>query len=72
MLPKRADPVAGALIGTLVLVALLAPPVLVVWLAMRARRRFSSQLKADEDPEFGIRFQELEKSILEAKTEDSR
>jgi chromate transport protein ChrA len=42
MLPKRADPVAGAFAGTLVLVAALAPPVLIVWLVLWARRRFNS------------------------------
>jgi hypothetical protein len=41
VLPKRADPVAGAFAGTLVLAALLAPPVLIVWLVLWARRRFN-------------------------------
>jgi chromate transport protein ChrA len=43
MLPWRTDPVAGALVGTIVLAAFLAPPVLIlaliVWLVVRAERK---------------------------------
>lgn len=76
MLPKRADPVAGALIGTIVLTALLALPVLVlaviVWLAARATRSSSSKFNQDGDPAFRARFQELEETILDAGTMDTR
>jgi hypothetical protein len=72
MLPKRADPVTGALIGTIVLVAFLALPVLIVavivWLAARANRASSSKSNADADPEFRARFQRLEETILDAST----
>ena len=67
MLPKRADPVAGALIGTIVLAALLAAPVLIlaviVWIVVRGARNTP---KPDWDSEFSSRFQELEEGILEA------
>jgi hypothetical protein len=56
MLPKRADPVAGALVGTLVLTAFLALPVLVVaaivWLLGRATRSSSSKPNPDADQLF--------------------
>jgi cytochrome c oxidase assembly factor CtaG len=43
------DPVAGALVGTIILVAFLAPPVLIlaliVWLAVRAERKSSQGAK---------------------------
>ena len=75
LLPKRADPAAGALIGTFVLAALLAPPVLalalIVWLA-RARRRSSLEPEREVDPEFSARFHEMEESILKAGTVDSQ
>jgi hypothetical protein len=42
MLPKRADPVAGALAGTVVFAALLATPVFIlaaiIWIVSRAAR----------------------------------
>jgi hypothetical protein len=76
MLPKRADPVTGALIGTIVLVALLALPVLIlaviVWLAARANRASSSNPNDDVDAEFRGRFQELEESILDTRTVETR
>jgi hypothetical protein len=66
--------VAGALIGTIVLVAFLAPPVLVlaviVWLVVSHRRGSSSQPKPDEDPEFTARFREMEEGILTTRTLD--
>jgi hypothetical protein len=67
VLPKRADPVAGALLGTIVLAAFLALPVLVlavvVWLAVRASRSPSSKSRQDVDPAFRARFQELEEGM---------
>jgi hypothetical protein len=68
LLPKRADPVAGALAGTIVFAALLATPVLIialiVWMLVRGAR---STPKPEGDPEFSSRFQELEEGILDAK-----
>jgi len=76
MLPKRADPVTGALIGTIVLVAFLALPVLIlaviVWLAARVNRASSSNSNEDADPEFRARFQKLEETILDASTVETR
>ena len=70
MLPRRADPVAGALAGTFVLAALFALPVailgLIVWMARRANRSTSSAPRPEVDAEFSSRFQELEDSILDA------
>jgi hypothetical protein len=72
VLPKRADPVTGTLIGTIVLAAFLALPVLIlaviVWLAARANRSSSSSSNEDEDLEFRARFQNLEDTILDAST----
>jgi hypothetical protein len=69
MLPKRADPVTGALIGTIVLAALLALPVLILavilWLAARAERSPSSKSNEEADSEFRARFQKLEETILD-------
>lgn len=69
MLPKRADPVAGALVATIVFAALLVPPVLIlaliVWLVLRARRNTSLR-KPEVDSEFSSRFHELEEGILDA------
>jgi hypothetical protein len=66
-LPKSADPVAGALLGTIVLAALLALPVLVlaviIWLVARASRGSSSKSGLDVDPAFRARFEKLEESI---------
>jgi hypothetical protein len=76
MLPKRADPIFGALLGTLVLVAFLAPPLLIlaliVWLVVRAERKSSQRAKPDADADFTARFHELEKSIADADTVDHR
>ena len=76
MLPKRADPVTGALIGTIVLAAFLTLPVLIlaviVWLAARADRSTSSKSNEDADPEFRSRFQKLEETILDASTVETR
>jgi hypothetical protein len=76
MLPKRADPVTGTLIGTIVLAAFLALPVLIlaviVWLATRANRTSTSSSNEDADPEFRDRFQKLEETILDASTVKTR
>jgi hypothetical protein len=70
MLPKRADPVAGAFVATIVFAALVVPPVLIlaliVWLVLRARR---SKVPANPevDAEFNSRFHDLEDDILDAK-----
>ena len=72
MLPKRADPVAGALIGTIVLAALLATPLLIValivWTVVRAGRNAP---QPEDDSGFTSRFQELEESILDANAADA-
>ena len=68
-LPLIADPARGALIGLLVVFAVLmlpALPVLLVaalvyWLVRGRRRRPGP----DIDPEFTVRFQRLESSILD-------
>jgi hypothetical protein len=76
LLPKRADPVFGALIGTLILVAFLAPPLLIlaliVWLVVRAERKSSQRAKPEADREFSARFHELENSIADANNVDAR
>jgi hypothetical protein len=70
MLPRRANPVTGALIGTIVLAAFLALPVLIlaviVWLAARSGRSSSSASNEDPDLEFRARFQKLEENIMDA------
>jgi hypothetical protein len=70
LLPKRADPVSGTLVGTIVLGAFLALPVLIialiVWIVVRAGRRSSSPGKPEMDPEFSSRFHDLEDGILDA------
>jgi hypothetical protein len=70
MLPKRADPVAGALVATIVFAALLVPPVLIlaliVWLVLRAGRSRVPG-KPEVDAEFSSRFHELEDDILDAE-----
>jgi cytochrome c oxidase assembly factor CtaG len=52
LLPKRADPVFGALVGALVLVAFLAPPLLIlaliVWLVVRAERKSSQRPRPEQ------------------------
>ena len=69
MLPLRANPVAGALIGTIVFAAVVALPVvilgLIVWILVRASRS-SSPAKAEVDEELSTRFHELEESILDS------
>lgn len=69
LLPKRADPVAGAFLGTIVLGALVATPVLVgaliVWTVRRAAGRPSSPNNPEVGDEFSSRFHELEESILD-------
>ena len=76
MLPLRANPVAGALIATIVFAALLAAPVLilglVVWLFVRASRSSPSPAKADVDEVLSTRFHELEESILNANSPDTQ
>ena len=76
MLPKRANPVTGALIATIVLAAFLALPVLIlaviVWLAVRAERSSSSKSNEDADPKFRARFQKLEEAILDASEGETR
>jgi hypothetical protein len=76
VLPKRADPVTGALIGTIVLGAFLALPVLIlaviVWLASRADRSSSSKSNEDADLNFRARFQQLEDNILDASIVETR
>lgn len=76
MLPLRANPVAGALIATIVFAALLAPPVLilglVVWLVVRTSRSSPAPVKPDLDEELSTRFHELEESILNANSPDTQ
>jgi hypothetical protein len=76
MLPKRANPVTGALIGTIVLAAFLALPVLIlaviVWLAARSDRSSSSKSNEDADLEFRARFQKLEENIIDASAVETR
>ena len=64
----RAEPVAGAFVATIVVCALLAPPVLIlaliIWLAVRASRSSSSRSSHEVDPEFSARFRKLEEGIL--------
>jgi hypothetical protein len=75
LLPIRADPVAGALAATLVVAALLAPPVLalglIVWL-VRGARSSSLPAKPEVDTELSARFHELEESILNANPVDTQ
>ena len=70
MIPKRADPVAGSLVATIVLGAVLALPVLIialiVWMVVRAGRRSSSPGEPEVDAEFSSRFHDLEEGILDA------
>jgi hypothetical protein len=70
MLPKRADPVAGSLLATIVLGAFLALPVLIlaliVRLVVRAVRSSSSPANSEVETEFSSRFHELEEGILDA------
>ncbi len=65
----RAEPVAGALLATIVLCALLATPVLIValtvWVIVRASQGSSSRPRAEVDTEFANRFHELELSVLD-------
>lgn len=74
MLPRRADPVAGALVGTFVLAALLALPVLIlaliVWIVVRASRT-ASPPRPEVDADFSSRFHELEEGILDANGRDA-
>jgi len=69
LIPKRADPVTGTLVGTIVLAAFLAPAALIlaliVWLAVRSARSKSTPPKPDADTEFSSRFQSLEDEILD-------
>ena len=63
-----AEPAAGAFVATIVLCAVLAPPVLIlaliIWLAVRASRSSSSPSSQVVDPEFNARFRKLEEGIL--------
>lgn len=76
MLPLSLDPAWGALIGTFLLASCLAGPIglavaVVVLIVIEALRRSntrgggSSPRAEATDDEFAIRFQELEKDILE-------
>jgi len=76
-LPLRADPAAGALIGTVVLFGLLALPgslilVLIVGVVIGIARSLRTRRKPKVDKEFAARFRELENSILDARTSESR
>lgn len=67
-LPLIADPSTAALLGTVAVLALLMPPVLIVvliaiFLRWLARRR-CQDLSSDVDREYERRFQSLEDSIL--------
>jgi hypothetical protein len=76
LLPLRANPVAGALIATIVFALFVAPPVLilglVVWMVVRASRSSPSPAKPDVDEELSTRFHELEESILNANSPDTQ
>ncbi len=70
-LPLRADPAAGALIGTVVLFGLLALPgslilVLIVGVVIGIARSLRTRRKPKVDKEFAARFRELENCILDA------
>jgi hypothetical protein len=62
--------------GTIVLAAFLALPVLIlaliVWLAARSNKASSSNSNEDADPEFRARFQKLEETILDSSTVETR
>jgi len=51
MLPRRADPVAGALAGTILLAAFLATPVLLALAIIWMMRRLSSGSRPDPQAE---------------------
>jgi hypothetical protein len=76
LLRLRANPVAGALIATIVFAAIVALPVLilglVVWIMARASRNSSSPAQTEADDELSSRFQELEESILSADSPDTQ
>jgi hypothetical protein len=76
LLPTRANPVAGALVATIVFALFLAPPVLIlgviVWLVVRAIRSSSLPAKPEMDAELSARFHELEESILNANAVDTQ
>ena len=64
-LPVRADPVAGAVVGSAVFFAfLLGPVALLIWFIAWLVGR-SGQRKPAEDREFAQRFHELERKIIE-------
>ena len=70
-LPLRADPAAGALIGTFLLALCLAGPVglvlaLVVWIVIEVVRRRRTHGEPAVDTEFAARFRELENSVSSA------
>jgi hypothetical protein len=73
LLPLRANPVAGALIATIVFAAVVALPVLilglVVWMVVRASRSSPSPARQEGDDELSTRFHELEESILNRRPE---
>jgi hypothetical protein len=75
LLPLRANPVAGALIATIVFAAIVALPALIlgliVWIVVRASRNSSSPAQTEGDEELSSRFQELEESILDANSADT-
>jgi hypothetical protein len=70
MIPLRADPDRGVLIGWVLLLTLLFPPTLLLvlivaaWLDYKARKRRDHR-RAQLDAEFADRFQELEAGILD-------
>ncbi len=76
-LPLNADPAAVAIIATVVLFGLLALPgslilVLIVGLVIGIARTLRSPIKTKVDKEFAARFRELENSILDARTSETR
>ena len=76
-LPLNADPAAVALIGTVVLFGLLMLPgslilVLIVGLAIGIARSLRWRRKPKVDKQFAARFRELENSILDARTSETR
>jgi hypothetical protein len=76
LLPLRANPVAGALLATIVFAALVSLPVLIlgliVWMAVRASRSSPSPAEPEVGEELSTRFHKLEESILNANSPDTQ
>jgi hypothetical protein len=74
LFPLRANPVAGALVATIVFAAVVALPILilglVVWIVLRSSRSSPSPANPEGDEELGTRFHALEESILSANSPD--